>query len=251
MYRSHRFVSVFQILAFFIAVFAVFIWGCSHRNKSDTLIGRDPSWYPENLGTKTDEINGFTNALIGNIGNNKIQIIDIDSINLLQGLDDQEYPAILSSLPPTEENQDRYLFSNPYLLIGPVLVVPFNSKATSLDDFEEKIVGVSPYDDSILIAQKNPTLIIKEYEAMPTALEDLATGEIDAVLLNTLKANALIPNLYPETLRIVSYPLNKKGLRLIALRGENEDLISHFNTKLSELRESGEYTKLRKQFGIP
>ncbi len=207
MYLSKRFVSIFLIL---ILAVIVIVTGCSRWNKSGTLIGRDPNWYPENLGGKTDEINGFTNALIDNIGNNNIQIVDVDSISLLQGLDDNEYPAILSSLPPTEKNQDQYLFSNPFLLIGPVLVVPYASKISSLDEMEEKIIGVSPYDGSVLIVQKYPTLIIKQYEVMPTALEDLASGEIDAVVLNTLKANALIPNLYPDTLRIASYPLNKK-----------------------------------------
>lgn len=250
MHISKKAAPLLQLMAFAIALAGAFLWGCTHLRKNPYLIGRDPTWYPENLANKTEQINGFTNALIAKIGNKKLVIVESDSVNLLAKLDDQTFDAILSSYPPTVTAKGRYLFSNPYLLIGPVLVVPKSSTTTSIAELSEKIIGLSPDDESIQIAQKNPSLVIRNYASMPVALKDLAAGKLDAVLINTLEANALVPKFYANTLRIATYPLNDKGLRLITSLGQNEELITVFNEKLAALRESDEYTTLRMQFQV-
>jgi len=224
----------------------------SHQRKHNT-IGRDPTWFPLDFKLQTANINAFTNSLVDSISHVEhypMRIFDANWISLYQDLEEEKYAAVFTSLPMNRENQDRYTFSDPFLLIGPVLVVPENSSATSLKDFGDKNVGINQFDDTILIVQKYPTTYIKLYQNMPIALEDLAAGRIDAVLINTLEAHALVPNLYPGTLKIVSDPLTDKGLRMITLKGENEKLIKHFNAGLKKLQTSGQYQELREKFTV-
>lgn len=239
----------------FFALFALILMGCGEKRSSDTAysIGRDPMWFPLQLDGKAININGFTNALVQEISQVEkinIQIIDTDWLSLIDGLEEKQYAAIFSSLPPNIENRNQYSFSNPFLLLGPVLVVPSESDMTSLKQLEGKIVGVSQFDDSVLIVQKYPSIVIRLYQNMPTALGELVSGDLDGILLPTLDAHALVSNLYPDQLKIVTEPLNNKALRLITLKGEHQKLINRFNKGIEELSQSNSYNQLREKFGI-
>ncbi len=61
------------------------------------------------------------------------------------------------------------------------------SQETSLNQMKGKIIGMSQFDESVLIAQQYP-VIIKLYQEMPAALEDLVQGRIDGLLMTALDA---------------------------------------------------------------
>ncbi|MCH9609720.1 MAG: Lysine/arginine/ornithine-binding periplasmic protein [Chlamydiales bacterium] len=232
-----------------------FLGGCSSEPSTDKqyAIGRDPTWFPVNFKLQTGNVNAFSNSLVGSISRleqTPMFIFDTNWITLFQGLEEEEYDAVFTPLPVNQENQDRFTFSDPFLLIGPVLVVPETSKVTMLSQLRDKRIGINQYDDTILIVQKFPAVSIKLYQNMPLALEELAAGRLDGVLINTLQAHALVPNLYPGILKIVTPPLSDKGLRLVTLKGKHEKLIEHFNLGLEKMRASGQYGELREKFAL-
>lgn len=134
--------------------------------------------------------------------------------------------------------------------MGPVLVVPADSNATSLIDLKGKIIGVSQFNEDDLIVQKDPSIIIQYYQNIPQALEILASGNIDGLLIATLEAHALVPHLYPSILKIVTGPLNDKGLRLLTLKDAQPKLLNQFNKGLEQTQKSGLYNELRTNFGV-
>ena len=71
-----------------------------------------------------------------------MQIVRIGSENRLAGLDNGDYEGILSSLILQEENTEKYISSNPYYLLGPVLVVSKSSEIKSLNDLKGKTIGL-------------------------------------------------------------------------------------------------------------
>ena len=231
---------------------------CSSSNHEPEFgsysIGRDSTWFPLNFQLQTPNINAFVNAFTATIARTQavpMNIINVNWDELYTLLEEREYAGAFTSLPMNPANLARYTFSQPFILLGPVLIVPEHSSATSLETLNKNaIIGVNQFDDSVLIAQRYPSHIIELYQNMPQALEDLVAGRIDAVLMPTLDAKALVPNLYFGILKIVTPPLSDKALRLITLRDENDELIHHFNAGLSELHATGQYKQLREKFGV-
>lgn len=219
-----------------------------------TKIGRDLSWYPLNLHGATALVNGFTDALIDQI--NESENLDYELLNinwdfLLQGLAEEQYPAALTTLQPNPKTLDLYHFSKPFLLLGPVLITSKNSSIRSLNDLEERIVGISPYDTSIFIAQKIPNVVIRLFDEMPIALEQLSEGNIDGVLLATLPAHKYLESQPFKELQIVTAPLNEQGLRLIVLKGQNSMLVKEFNAGLTHTKSKSFFKTIKKEFSLP
>ena len=216
-------------------------------------IGRDPNWFPLEADEDGARLNGFTDALTLEIAKAEgvpLQIINIDWAQLFDGLENGEFGGIFTSLSPSIITQEKYTFSDPLLLLGPVLVVPANSSITSLADLNGKIIGVYQYDESVLIAQRNPSLIIQLYQNKPNALEALASSQYDALLIPVLDAQRLIPSVFASQLKIVTEPLNNKAIRLITLKDANKALIRHFDRGLATIFSSGKYDALLRTFKV-
>jgi len=239
---------------FFLLFLLLSLIGCQNKNSYGPYsIGRDKTWFPLEIGLQGPNLNGFTDTLIQEISNTEdipMQITNIDWIQLFEALEKNEVAGIFSSLPPNIISQEKYSFSNPFLLLGPVLVVRNDSNATSLSDLEGKIVSVNQFDDSVLIAQKYPSIMIQIYQSKPLVLQSLKNDEIDGVLMPSLDAHALVPHLYPNQLKIVTPPLNNKALRVITLKGSHPSLIEKFNIGLDKAYTSGKYDELRKTFKL-
>lgn len=215
-------------------------------------IGRDSTWFPLDFGVQTADINAFVNTLVLEIEKEEkvpYRIVDTDWIILMEGLEQDLYAGVFSSLSPTPENQNILTFSEPFLKIGPVLIVRTESQETSLNQMKGKIIGMSQFDESVLIAQQYP-VIIKLYQEMPAALEDLVQGRIDGLLMTALDAAPFISNIYHESLKIISPPLTDKGLRLITIKGKHESLQERFKKGLENLRKSGKYDEILKKFSL-
>ena len=216
-------------------------------------IGRDQSWFPLNLGQKTANVTAFSTALVQEIAKEEsvpMEIINVSWDQLFMNLAEKEYAGVLTSLPPNVENSEKFTFSDPFLFLGPVLVVAQKSDVHALAEMNNQIVGTSQYDDSVLILQKYPSILVELYSSITTGLEDLASGKIDGLLVSFLEAHALVPHLYPGILKIATPPLNDKALRLVTIHNENEKLISHFNKGLRKLRTKGRYRTLREKFSV-
>ena len=244
-----------EIMKRILLCFLLFFAGCgsSSSKLGPYSIGRDPTWFPLRLGAMSVNITGFTNALVqelAKIENKNFQIFDLSWNQLYDGLEEKRYAGVLTSLDPNPISTEKYSFSDPFLLIGPVLVVPVGSDARSLDDLKNTTVGAYAYDDSVLIIQKHPSIFIETYQQVTTALDAVADGRMAGALIPNLEARALIPNLYTNRLMIATDPLSKKGLRLATLKNQHMDLINSFNSGLEELRKQGTYQILRNKFGV-
>ncbi len=236
-----------------LLILLLLLVGCSPSKEGPYSVGRDQTWFPLNLGQKTANITAFSTALLQEIGkeeNVPVTIMNVSWDQLFQGLSEERYAGVLSSLPPNIVNNDKFSFSDPFLFLGPVLVVPQKSEVHSLTDMNGKLVGTSQYDDSVLILQKNSTIMIQLYSNLTSALDDVARGKIDGVLIPNLEAQTIVPRLYSGILKIATPPLNQKGLRLITIKGENEKLMTHFNKGLRKLRSKNRYNALSEKFAV-
>ncbi|WP_201456627.1 transporter substrate-binding domain-containing protein [Chlamydia sp. 17-3921] len=240
----------------FIACFltiGLISFGCS-RIKREQPIGRDVTWFPKQFGIYTASINAFLNDLIIEINsreNLNMMIVNQDWIHLFENLNDRKTLGAFTSISPTTEMQNHYQFSDPILLTGPVLIVKENSPYKSIEDLKGRLIGVYKFDSSVLVAQEIPEAVVSLYQHVPVALEALSSDCYDALLAPVIDVSALIQTAYKDRLKIISEPLNQDGLRLVVLKGTNEDLLEGFNAGLAKSKRSGKYQTIKTMNRIP
>ena len=240
--RSFRLVS---LLFFFVG--ALLVTSCGKIHNGSYNVGIDPLWYPLNFTQKENNVMGFSSELLADVARKESFSVSLLSTNwntLLEGLLEGSYEAVLSSLYPYNFNKSTYDFSDVYLPIGPVLLLPTSSKYSSLEEIKQREVGAVTGSASVLILEKYPEILIKTYDTAAALIADLLAGDIAGGLLPILTAETFTQGSFTEELKIASKPLNEEGLRLVALKGKQEKLLSHFNEGLKKLKKNDSYEKL-------
>ncbi len=89
------------------------------------------------------------------------------------------------------------------------------------------------------------------YDTASAALENLDRNVIDGVILDALKAYAYTEGFYVGRLKVASFPLTDKGLRLISRKDPKSLLlISRFNKGLEKIRKEGVYSELIEKWDL-
>ncbi len=227
--------------------------GCSKGSNGGRRVAIDSYWFPLDFGNRDNNVTAFSTELLTEIGKvEKIPFVKV-GVNwndLMEGLQKEKYEAILSSMPPYIFNKSLFDFSDIYLPLGPVLIVPVPSKIHSLDDLNGKEIAVISDSTSTLILEKSQGVLIRDYDSIPRALNDVLIGTVDGAMIDILSAVAYCRDLYQGELKIVTGPLNDEGLRLITKHQAAPDLIKGFNEGLARMKKDGSYFKLLDKWGL-
>jgi ABC-type amino acid transport substrate-binding protein len=240
------------MIIFRLLILALIACGCScgsNSSRGAIRIGIDPLWYPVDFGPQTSYVNGYTEDLLlemARYSGMRFELITASWDNLVQGLREGKYEAIITTLPPYEYNQARYDFSKNFLDLGPVLVVPYGSKKTDLSKFEGDMVGIITGDPSELLIAKHPTIIVRYYSSIPDLLNATAKGDIDAALLNQIPAVNFINDLYAGVLSIAGKPMTDQGIHIVGPKGG----ITSINKNLEALRKKKTLDELQKKWDL-
>jgi len=160
---------IFLVIITLLALFGIFKF-CSRIGvpiKSVYTIARDPSWYPLELLGKEKNMLAFSDELISAIAKKekiRIELLLTGPNVLFEGLDNDEYDGVLAALSPNVVNKEKYLFSEPFYLVGPVLILPQKSQVKSLDEMANKVVGVRSGSSIMYNVIQYPSIIIVTYE---------------------------------------------------------------------------------------
>ncbi len=234
------------ILCFLI----LFACGCSGGKKT-YQIGVDPSWFPLRLAGKDPNVVAFTNELleeIGKVENMRFEKINKNWDNLKQGLDDEEYDGMLSSLYPYTFNLRSYSFSDLILETGPVLVT--RAGANNRSNLKGKEIAVTSKGDEALLIQHYPGVTVRFTPQIPVGVNELIVEDIDGMLIDNQIAYAYIQDLYKDKIEMASDPLNDMGLRLVTKHGQREMLIKKFNRGFVTISRNGTYASLIKKWNL-
>lgn len=235
-----------------LSIFLFFLASCSQNNGS-YKIGVDPSWYPFNFGDRESSVNTFSSELLQEIGKIKkieFSILKMNWDNLQDGLQKNKYSGILTSVQPFVFYEKQFDFSTPFLMTGPVLVVPINSKVTSLEMLKGKEIAILAGSSDAPLLEKTPGILLRYYKSIPQALTDLTHGYIEGVVIPVLTAESYMQDLYQGKVKIATAPLNSEGLRLVTLHDQNSELQDLFNSALAELKQNGTYLKLLQKWNL-
>lgn len=179
----------------------------------------------------------------------RLELVSCNWDNLLGGLEQKRYDAALSTMMPMIENQSTYLFSEPLLRTGPVLVVTRESKIKDLKELEGKIIAIERTSLLLDFFQEYPRVIQEYYQTPTDALQGLERGMFDAALIDLFVAHNSVGELFPS-LEIATYPYTEEGIRIITTKNANMILINKMNKGLEEIIHSDRYQELLEKWGL-
>ena len=257
--RNHRLSLLIRFLvmaSIFIVLLIIAFRSCSPLTTHPTtyFIGEDNQWKGLDLMGKEPNLTGFNHDLLAAISQKEelpLRVVIVPEKNLLEELEKGTLQGIVTSLQPTHAHENRFLFSNLYFRLGPVLIIRQTAPIKGWNEKAKKIVGVQANSPTILDLEQDPSIQIKLYEDILSALSDLSKGQIDGVIFPALPAHIYTRTFYEHELKIVSAPLNDEGLRLVTLKNEEgKFLIERFNEGLQALEEDGFYRDLLHRWGF-
>ncbi|MGG3941093.1 ABC transporter substrate-binding protein [Peribacillus psychrosaccharolyticus] len=169
---------------------------------------------------------------------------------IIQGLEAKKYDAIIGSMTITEERSKAVDFTDTYYRSGAqVFVAEDNSAITSAEKLKGKKIGVvksSIYSDHAQTLTDKDKIV--EYDSDITALMDLPTGRLDAVITDQMVGFRVMKE---DAIKIkdIGEPLSQDD-QAVAVRKEDKELLEKINAALAEIIEDGTYEKIsEKWFG--
>ena len=246
-------ILIIILILTFIFLFSLIYTSFSKETLPATVyrIAYDETWYPLELYDKEQDISVFSEEIVRAIAAEKhfsVQLVPVRSDDLLEGIERGEYEGVLSSLTLHEENAEKYISSDPYYLLGPVIVVSKSSHIKSLQDLNGKNIGIITGYKYLYSLNKyhSVNLVFYDYYNRSKLIEDVINQVIDGMILRMIPAYEYTKNgLFKDQLKVVSVPLNNDGLRLIVKNDiESKKLIEKFNEGLKAIKKNGIYSKL-------
>lgn len=245
-----------QCLSRVIAAAVLMLMMCcqSFQEKPLYIVGVDPSWYPLRLDGKDAYVNGFLDELLNLIGKQagcSFQSVRMNWDNVVDGLVMRKYPVMLSTLPSTRPNLQKFNMSQVALYAGSCLVVLKNDPRTQLADFQEGLIGCVQYSEQDLYLKTHSNLFPRYFPNTTSALVALIDQEIDGVLADVIFAMTYVEDIGKDSLKIGEKLFPEQGVRLVALKGEHDAIIERFNQGLKQVKLSGDYQRLLKKWQLP
>lgn len=247
------FVSGFLLLAIFLFFI---LRSCATDFQSEPVyrIGQEQQWSEINLLGKQRNLNGFNQALMNQIGlaeEIKIELLPLDSKELFVELDNKKIQGALTFLLPSTDYEQRFIFSNPYFLVGPVLVL---SKEMDLEKWKaipNKEIGISLDSHVLPDLEQEFDIHLRFYDEILSGLSDVSDHVIDGAIFPAIAAHTYVKTFYSDELQIATLPLNQMGIRLVVLNNDQgKNLIEKFNKGLKDAQDKGHYTNLLKQWSL-
>jgi ABC-type amino acid transport substrate-binding protein len=242
--------SAFVIIAVLVLTVTV---GAKFAKKQRLTVGTVPYNPPMEMVGEEKQITGFDIDVMNLIADGQkfsLSFVPVLKENIYRGLIDGSYDIVISSITLTAANSwpelTKLSFSDPYLEIGDVVVVPedFGSYAGP-DSLKGKPVGVLRDGESSLLLKNKHGAFVMIYDDIEAAFEDMARGTIEAIACSLPAASRMVHlNVeYRGIFRIDPRPLT--GARyVIAVRKENTDLLFRINAGISQIKENGSLQEL-------
>lgn len=175
-----------------------------------------------------------------------IEFREIFFLDLFPAIDSREIDIAISGITITSERARKYLFSDPYINVGQVVVALKNNKEiNSADDVRNKKIGTTKGTTLEESAKKiTSEELVFAYDDLKE-VEALRSGEVDALVRDYVEALILIDN-NPE-FKIAGQPFIQDYYGIMVHK-ENEALMSKINKVLGEMSRNNSLKQLRLQW---
>jgi len=192
------------------------------------VVATDATWPPMEMVDTNKKIVGFDidfmNAVAKEAGF-QVEYKNTAWDGIFGGLEAKKYDAIISSVTITEERKKKYDFSEPYVNVGQILVIPKTAKnVKALADLKGKKVGAQIGTTGSFEIKKVQGVELKTYDEIGLAFEDMAAGRIDGVVCDepTAAHFALQRTEYKAKFAIAGQPFTEESYGVVVQKGDKE-----------------------------
>ena len=215
-------------------------------------VATEPAFPPFESQGDNGELVGFDIDLMNAIGETAGVDIEFESLpfdGIIPALQSNTVDAAISGMTITEERLQTVDFSRPYIKAGLAIAVREGSDdIKGMEDLENKKIAVQIGTTGAEQASEVPGAEISTFDSAPLALQELANGNVDAVINDAPVTLDAIESGNINGLEVVGELLTTEYYG-IALPKDSENL-SLINDALATMIEDGTYDEIyQKWFG--
>jgi polar amino acid transport system substrate-binding protein len=214
----------------------------------------DATWPPMEMVDKNKNIVGFEIDLFNAIAKEAGFIAEYKNTawdGIFAAMKGNRYPnaCALSSITITEERKKTYDFSDPYITVNQVLIVPKALNVKTINDMKGKKVGAQISTTGAMEAKKIQGIVTKTYDEIGLAFADMAAGRIDGVICDTPVARdyALHKAEYKDKFKIGLEIPTKEQLGVMVRKGDKK-MLDLINKGLKAVRAKGIDKQIEKKW---
>lgn len=255
----------FVLVVLLVSLVPLFSAGTKEESSTPSYIfAANCAWPPLEYVDEKGNIVGFEIDLVNEIAavqNVKITIQNVAWDGIFAGLSNGAYDAVASGVSVTEERKKTMGFSTPIMTITQSILAPkATTDLTSTATLKGKKVGVQLgttghiYLDAYVQDHADMKTVIKAYDEIGFAIEDMINGNLDAVVTDSVVASEYVlsnPN-YASKLHVSgsASDLGDPEPIAIAMLKQNTALQNLVNDGLAKIVASGKMAELQQKWNI-
>ncbi|RKD21856.1 hypothetical protein BEP19_14725 [Ammoniphilus oxalaticus] len=201
------------------------------------------------------EIVGFDIDIIKAIAEESDFAVDVQHLGwegTLEGVEKGKVDLAIAAISKDSEREKRFDFSDSYFEAIQMILVREDSTVTSFTELEGKNIGVqggTTADGSVQEKFGKTYQGLKAYEDIPSAIDDLLNGRLDAIVADDFVIKEFIKKMGDQGLKPVEDPqaFSPEFFGVIAQKG-NSELLTKINDGLKKIQENGKYDEIYKKY---
>lgn len=216
-----------------------------HAAEKPLVVASDATWPPIEMLDENKNVVGYSIDYLKAVA--KEAGLDVEFRNtawdgIFAALESRQADIIASSVTITEKRKKAMGFTDPYCEIRQAVVVPMGVEIKSLKDLDGKKVGGQIGTTGLVetLPKAQSKAVIKTYDEVGLALEDLAKGNIDAVVCDdpVAKFYANKKQEYQGKLQVafITEDVEYYGF---AVRKSDKDLVRKLNEGIRAVKQKG------------
>lgn len=232
-----------------IALVCCLLLGAQSFAADKYTVAGDCTWPPMEMLSADKQPEGYSIDFIRAVAKAagfEVEVRNIAWDGIFGGVATGQYDIVASSVTITPERQKQFDFSDPYYEVHQAVVLPAGKSITSLKDLNGKKVGGQIGTTGIFVMRKADSgAIIKEYDDVGLAIQDMLGGRIDAVICDSPVALYYV-NKKPDTAGKlnIAFKTEEKEFYGFTVRKGRTDLVKKLNEGIHLVKESGEADKI-------
>ncbi|ANK66664.1 glutamine ABC transporter substrate-binding protein [Loigolactobacillus backii] len=211
-------------------------------------IGTDITYAPFDFQDSNGHYTGIDIDLIKAIAKEegfKVKLKPVGFNAAVQAVEANQMDGVIAGMTITNARKQQFDFSDPYYYAGEVMAVKQGSSIKSLEDLRGKKVALkvgtlgASYANSI---KKKYGFTTTEFDQSNDMYNDVTSGNSAAAFEDYPVMAYGIRN--GMKMKIVTKPKAGGSYGFAVKKGENQELLTKFNTGLSHLKKNGQYDKI-------
>ncbi|MGP4060020.1 amino acid ABC transporter substrate-binding protein [Halobacillus litoralis] len=220
------------------------------KDSGELVIGTEGTYRPYTYHNEEDKLTGFDVEIAREVADRlgvKAVFNETKWDSMFAGLNAERFDMVANQVGITEERQEKYAFSDPYIQSSAVIVThEENDSITSFEDLEGVNTAQSMTSNFADIARENGAEITS-VEGFNESMQMLATKRIEATVndrLSVLDYKKQRPDT-PVKIAARQDEASKSGL---LFRQGNDELVQAVNKALQEMKDDGTYLEISKKW---